>query len=173
MASELRPQLDPRFSEPGAVATPWAETLQSLEDAELFWVTTVRADGRPHVTPLVAVWLDDALHFCTGAGEQKAINLNANPHVVLTTGCNDWTRGLDIVVEGDAVEVNDETRLGRLAEKWTTKWDGGWHYQVRDGTFTDPDDPVSPPNRVRVFSVTPTKILTFSKGVFSQTRYRP
>jgi len=42
-----------------------------LEDAELFWITTVRVDGRPHVTPLVAVWLDDAIHFATGAGEQQ------------------------------------------------------------------------------------------------------
>ena len=35
------------------------------------WLTTVRADGRPHVTPLVAVWLDDAIHFSTGPEEQK------------------------------------------------------------------------------------------------------
>lgn len=173
MASEPTPQLDPRFSAPGSVATPWAETLQRLESAELFWVTTVRADGRPHVTPLVAVWLYDALHFCTGAGEQKAINLNANPHVVLTTGRNDWTSGLDVVVEGDAVEIHDEARLARLAEKWSTKWDGRWQYHVRDGSFTDPDDPENPSGTVRVFGVTPTKILTFSKGVFSQTRYRP
>jgi nitroimidazol reductase NimA-like FMN-containing flavoprotein (pyridoxamine 5'-phosphate oxidase superfamily) len=173
MVSEPRPQLDPRFSEPGSEATPWAETLQTLEAAELFWVATVRADGRPHVTPLVAVWLEDALHFCTGAGEQKSINLNSNPHVVLTTGRNDWTRGIDVVVEGDAVEVHDETRLGRLAEKWSTKWDGRWHYQVRDGSFADPDDPGDSPDRVRVFGVTPTKILTFSKGVFTQTSYRP
>ena len=28
--------------------------------------------GRPHVTPLVAVWLETALHFTTGAEEQEA-----------------------------------------------------------------------------------------------------
>ena len=64
--------LDQRFSEPGAVATGWDETRRLLEAAELFWITTVRADGRPHVTPLVAVWLDGAIHFSTGAAEQKA-----------------------------------------------------------------------------------------------------
>ena len=52
--------LDQRYSEPAATATGWAETRQVLAAAELFWLTTVRADGRPHVTPLVAVWLDEA-----------------------------------------------------------------------------------------------------------------
>ena len=46
-----------------------------LERAELYWLTTVRADGRPHVTPLIAVTADGAVHFCTGLREQKARNL--------------------------------------------------------------------------------------------------
>lgn len=86
-------RLDERFSDPAAEATPWATTREALEDAQLFWITTVRSDGRPHVTPLVAVWLDDALYFTTGPEEQKALNLRANPHVVLATGRNDWDRG--------------------------------------------------------------------------------
>ena len=45
-----------------------------------------RGDGRPHVTPLPAVWSDGALHFCTGPTEQKGVNLAANPACVLTTG---------------------------------------------------------------------------------------
>ena len=107
--------LDSRFSDPASSATPWTETQRSLADAEIFWITTVRADGRPHVTPLVAVWLDDAIYFTTGAAEQKAINLQVNPHVVLTTGCNAWDSGLDVVVEGSAVPVTDDARLAQLA----------------------------------------------------------
>jgi nitroimidazol reductase NimA-like FMN-containing flavoprotein (pyridoxamine 5'-phosphate oxidase superfamily) len=67
--------LDSRFGEPNASATTWDETLAVIRDAELFWISTVRADGRPHVTPLVAVWLDGALHFSTGDEEQKSLNL--------------------------------------------------------------------------------------------------
>ena len=95
-------ELDPRFGDQKAVATGWEETRRVLEDAELFWITTVRVDGRPHVTPLVAVWLDDAIHFATGAGEQKAVNLRTNQNVILTTGFNEWEQGLDVVVEGEA-----------------------------------------------------------------------
>ncbi len=59
-------EIDTRFSDPTAVATGWDETRRALEAAEIFWISTVRADGRPHVTPLVAVWLDGAIHFSTG-----------------------------------------------------------------------------------------------------------
>ena len=103
--------LDSRFSDPNAVATDRKETRYILESAQLFWICTVRADGRPHVTPLVAIWLDGAVHFCTGATEQKAINLRSNPHVILLTGCNQWDKGIDAVFEGDAVQVTDNEAL--------------------------------------------------------------
>jgi len=44
-------ELDTRFSDQDAVATDWEERLVALEDAELFWISTVRADRRPHVMP--------------------------------------------------------------------------------------------------------------------------
>ena len=124
----------------------------------------------PHVTPLVAVWLDGAVHFCTGAGEQKLLNLAANPRVVLTTGCSSWDEGLDVMVEGTAVRVTDEAQLRRLAQAWTGKWDGRWQYGVRDGSFRhsgDPDD-----TEIPVFAVRPDKVLAFAKGTFSHTRHR-
>ena len=159
--------LDERFSDPGTEAVAWSDTRQVLEDAELFWVTTVRPDGRPHSTPLVAVWLDDALHFCTGETEQKAHNLAANPHVLLTTGDNGWKGGLDVVVEGAAARVTDDALLGRLAAAWRAKWDGQWQFEARDGAFHHGDG-----GRALVFRVAPTKVLAFGKGTFTHTRHR-
>ena len=166
-------ELDERFSDPGATATPWATARQVLETAQLSWVTTVRADGRPHVTPLVAVWLDDAVHFTTGPGEQKAVNLASNPHVVVSTGCNRWDQGLDVMVEGQAQRVTDRATLERLAAAWATKWNGQWRFQVADGGFTHPGADADGP--VLVFAVKPAKVLAFGKGegAFSHTRYRP
>jgi nitroimidazol reductase NimA-like FMN-containing flavoprotein (pyridoxamine 5'-phosphate oxidase superfamily) len=160
-------RIDSRFSDPDAVATPWDETRRVMEEAELFWLSTVRVDGRPHITPLVAVWLDGALHFCTGATEQKAMNLNRNPHVSLTTGCNHWEEGLDVVVEGDAVQVTDDNLLERLAVAWTTKWNGQWQFQVQDGSFQNESG-----GTALVFSVTPTRVFAFAKGHFRQTHYQ-
>ncbi len=167
MKNEPVTKIDPRFSDPNAVATAWDETRRVLETAELFWISTVRADGRPHVTPLVAVWLDGAIHFSTGATEQKAMNLRGNPHVTLTTGCNSWDAGLDVVVEGDAVPLTDDDVLKRLAEAWATKWDGRWQYEARNGGFHHESG-----GTALVFSVTPTKILAFAKGTFSHTRHQ-
>ncbi len=161
-------ELDTRFSDPTAEAIAWEETRRVLEAAELFWISTVRADGRPHLTPLVAVWLDDAIHFATGHDEQKAMNLRGNKNVILTTGCNDWERGLDVVVEGEAVRVTDESVLERLAETWKTKWDGRWHYEVHEGAFRHEGGA----NAVLVFSVQPAKVFAFAKGTFGQTCHR-
>jgi general stress protein 26 len=160
-------KLDERFSDADAVATEWAETRRMLETAELFWISTVRADGRPHVTPLVAVWLEDAIHFTTGPTEQKAVNLRGNSNVILMTGCNEWNQGLDIVVEGKAIQITDNDLLGRLADSWATKWDGRWHFEARDGAFEHEGGGVA-----LVFSVTATKIFAFAKGTFAQTRHR-
>lgn len=166
---EPRAERDARFSDPGTTATPWAETRAVLESAQLFWISTVRADGRPHVTPLLAVWQDGKAHVCTGPREQKAVNLAGNPHVALTTGCNGWEGGLDVVVEGVAHRVVRRAALEPLADAWATKWDGSWRFEATDGGFEDRDGH----GPVLMFAVVPTKILAFAKSPFVHTRYLP
>jgi nitroimidazol reductase NimA-like FMN-containing flavoprotein (pyridoxamine 5'-phosphate oxidase superfamily) len=159
-------EIDSRFSDPSAAATEWEHTQAVLASAQLSWLATVRADGRPHVTPLVAVWLDGSVHFGTGPAEQKAVNLRANPHVTLTTGCNGWDAGLDVVVEGVAERVTAAADLERLAAAWREKWDGRWQYEVGDGCFGHEDG-----EEVLVFAVRPAKVLAFGKEPFSHTRH--
>jgi nitroimidazol reductase NimA-like FMN-containing flavoprotein (pyridoxamine 5'-phosphate oxidase superfamily) len=161
-----QPDLHAGFSAPDARPTPWEEVVGVLVAAELFWISTVRTDGRPHVTPLPAVWHDGALYFCTGPDEQKAHNLRANEHCALTTGNNRWNAGLDVVVEGRAVQVTDDELLRALAAMWNTKYDGDWKYDVHDGAFHH-DVGVA-----LVFEVRPRKVLSFAKGEFAQTRFR-
>ena len=99
-----------------------------LEQAELFWISTVRTDGRPHVTPVV-----------------------------------------DVVVEGEAVQVTDDTVLRRVAVAFAAKWDGRWQYVARDGAFRDPKGGGS----AMVFSVAPVKVFAHAKGdPFGETRHR-
>src|SRR5688572_32517124 len=73
-------ELDPQFSSANASPTPWEKARELLQKAEVYWLSTVRPDGRPHVTSLVAVWLDNALYFCTGKTERKAKNLRSEEH---------------------------------------------------------------------------------------------
>jgi general stress protein 26 len=159
---------------PNAQPIAWEETRQALAAAELFWLSTVRANGQPHVTPLVAVWHDAALYFTSADDSQKAINLRGNPQVILTTGCNTWKEGLNVVVEGQAVPVTDQATLERVAAVWATKWEGGvWTYQVHDGHFRlygDDGKKVLAASNL-VFSVQPQKAFAFVVGR-SQTRYQ-
>jgi general stress protein 26 len=158
-------ELNEGFSEPAAMARPWAEVAEVLSRSEMFWLSTVRHDGRPHVTPLPAIWLDGTLYYCAGAHEQKAKNLEFNPRCVLATGTNQFRSGLDVVVEGAAARVTDTAQLQRLAAMWKSKLD--WDFEVTDGAFRDPAGRLG-----LVFGVTPAKILSFGKSPYSQTRYR-
>jgi nitroimidazol reductase NimA-like FMN-containing flavoprotein (pyridoxamine 5'-phosphate oxidase superfamily) len=88
-------KIDPRYGDASATAPPWAVIERLLTDAQLYWIITVRADGRPHAVPLVGVWQDGAFAFCTGSTEQKQRNLEANPHAALTAGTaarTGWSR---------------------------------------------------------------------------------
>ena len=163
--------IDRRYSDPLAVATPWPSARRVLEDAELFWLTTTRPGGGPHVTPVVAVWADDALHFMTGDDEQKSANLRADPRVALTTGRNDWDHGIDVVLEGVAALVTDEAQLRRLATAWSRKWDGRWTLVVHEGSLRHDADGELLSHRIEAFTVAPSRAYAHAKGTFAHTRY--
>jgi len=107
---------DSRYSDPGASATDWEPAREILATTELSWLTTVRPDGRPHTTPLITVWHDGAVHFCTGPEERKHKNLDANPYVVLAAGPNAYADGLDVVLEGETGFLVDEHDVKGMTE---------------------------------------------------------
>lgn len=158
-------KLDQRFSE-ATEPTTWPAAAAALEAAGLYWLTTVRGDGRPHVTPLVGVWTDDAFVFCTGSSEQKARNLQADAAVVVTTGTNTWNAGLDIVVEGTAARVSGRQRLTALADAYRSKYGDDWDFDCDDEVF-DPEGEAA-----IVYRVTPAKVLAFAKSPHGQTGFR-
>jgi Pyridoxamine 5'-phosphate oxidase len=157
--------LDGRYSEEDAQATPWPDAVAQLEKAGLFWVSSVRTDGRPHVTPVVAVWVDGALYFSSGPGEQKSKNLAANRHCAVTTGCNTWDQGFDIVLHGEAVIVRDLPLLQQVADAFLAKYGDDWAFEVADdGTFRGHGISL-------VYQLIPVQAVGFGKGPFSHTRW--
>jgi nitroimidazol reductase NimA-like FMN-containing flavoprotein (pyridoxamine 5'-phosphate oxidase superfamily) len=158
-------ELDKRFSE-ATDPVSWREVSEMLTGAELYWLTTVRVDGRPHVTPLVGVWVDDGFVFCTGSDEQKMRNLEHSAAVAVTTGVNTWKDGLDVVAEGDAERVTGLTRLARLADTYREKYNSEWDFEV-DDEFFDPDG-----TKALVFRVAPVKVIAFAKSPHGQTTFR-
>ncbi len=160
------------FSSPGATPTPWESGREILQAAEVSWLSTVRADGRPHVTPLLAIWLDGAAYVCSGRDERKAQNLVGNPRCVLTTGVNTLDDGVDLVIEGEAAIVTDEDELARVADAYETKY--GEQFTAPEGTWFGLADAMRRGgDDLRVYRISPVKALGFGKGrQFSQTRWR-
>ncbi|MCK9794020.1 pyridoxamine 5'-phosphate oxidase family protein [Isoptericola sp. 4D.3] len=159
-------QLDARFSEASA-PTAWAEVDAALAGATGYQLVTVRADRRPHVTPLVGLWTDGGFVFCTGPDEQKARNLAHGPHAAVMTGSAAWDDGLDVVVEGAAVRVTGEAELRRLADGFRAKYGDAWDFENDDESF-DPHG-----QRALVYRVAPDKVLAFAKSPHGQTTFRP
>jgi Pyridoxamine 5'-phosphate oxidase len=161
--------LDPRFSSEDATPVPWSVASEQLRDAMSYQLTTIRADGRPHQTTIAGVWLNDAFSFTTSEGEQKAHNLAAGNHDVIVTAGNSGWEGMDVILEGEAVEVTDADRLGRLVDAYRTKYDDWFQFRLKDGRFTAPGA-IGP---VLVYDVLARKAFGFTKGdTFSQTRWR-
>ncbi|MER7665907.1 MULTISPECIES: pyridoxamine 5'-phosphate oxidase family protein [unclassified Streptomyces] len=162
--------LNPRPGSENVTATDWSEAQRRLKEAEVFWITTVRPDGRLHVTPLIAAWHDGALYFSVGPGEQKAKNLNGNAHCALTTGNNSFSEGLDIVIEGLAEQVTDPARRDEVIAAFEMQY--GDRITSPEGTFYGFGDSIRTGNDL-LFAVTPGTAYSFGHDgqVFSHTRY--
>ncbi|WBB63388.1 pyridoxamine 5'-phosphate oxidase family protein [Streptomyces sp. WMMC500] len=162
--------LNPRPGAENVTATDWAEAESRLKAAEVFWITTVRPDGRLHVTPLIAAWHDGALHFSTGPEEQKAKNLAGNDHCALTTGQNSLAGGLDIVVEGTAERVTDRARQDEVIAAFEAQY--GDHITSPEGVFHGFGNSIRE-GKDLLFAVAPGTAYGFGHDgqVFSHTRY--
>jgi PPOX class probable F420-dependent enzyme len=84
------------------------------------WLTTLNADGSPHVTAVGAAWDDGAFWFQTGDGTRKAKNIARDPRCAVSVSVD----GFDVVVEGTARKVTDPDVVARIAEVYSGR--GGW-----------------------------------------------
>jgi PPOX class probable F420-dependent enzyme len=160
------PQATP-LATTGDTSPSWAEVSARLEDAQFYWLATVRPDGRPHVVPVLGIWHDGALHVVAGPASRKARNLHENPHATVTVDSDD----LHLVVEGVAAIVRNEARLCQLAEEYLVKY--GWQVTICDGAYDGAGAPTAGPPPYEVYRLTPTTVFAFgSDETFTPTRWR-
>ncbi|MBR8743311.1 pyridoxamine 5'-phosphate oxidase family protein [Nocardiopsis sp. MG754419] len=161
--------LCPEFGSPGADPVPWERARALLADAPLYRVTTVRPDGRPHMTPLLGVWAENAVCFCTGPRERKARNLAVDPRCLMSVGDDRLDGAPEIVVEGTGVPVEDPDALDRIAQAYEDKY--GPAVTEPTGTWFGLAGAVRGAELL-VVRVVPIRAFAFGKApVFSQTRY--
>jgi general stress protein 26 len=164
--------LDARFSHHEAQPRAWTDAETLLDTAERYTLVTVRADGRPHATSIIGAWLDDAMYFCTGAGEQKAKNLDANPRCLVTHGNHSAADSLDLVLEGQAVQEGDTAVLQQVADRYVEKYGEEWRFEVVEGGFRAGDAGTSEGEPTRVYRIAPQTVFGFTNGDLpGQTRW--
>jgi hypothetical protein len=145
---------DPRD---GGQPAPWEEARRRLEEATFFWLATARPDGRPHLTPVLAVVVDGTPHFCAGGATRKARNLAAGGRCSLATAAE----RMHLVVEGTAAPVGDGARLRRVAGAYAAKY--GWPVTVREGALHGDGAPTAGPPPYRVYALRPEVAFGFGE----------
>jgi PPOX class probable F420-dependent enzyme len=116
------------------------------------WLTTVNADGSPHVTGVGALWEEDAFWVCTAATSRKGRNLAREPRCAVSVATLDY----DLVVEGTAALVTDPEVVARMAASWA---EAGWPCEVDESgsALTAPySAPSAGPPPWSVYRMTPT-----------------
>jgi nitroimidazol reductase NimA-like FMN-containing flavoprotein (pyridoxamine 5'-phosphate oxidase superfamily) len=153
-------------------AAPWATAEERLENPErprTYWLATVRDDGRPHVMPIIGMWMEGAFYFVSGERTRKARNLAREPRCVVVTGSTTLP-SLDLILDGVAAIVTDEAELGRVTEAYRTRME--WPLEVRDGRVHGPNAPTAGPPPYAVWRITPWSV-TGLPGMTGMEQFKP
>jgi Pyridoxamine 5'-phosphate oxidase len=139
----------------GSGLLPWEWAVKRLTGSHDYWLASVRSNGRPHVMPVWAVWLHDALWFSTGPRSRKALNIGRDSRVTVTTD-NALT---PVVLDGVASLVDDRGLVEEFAAASNGKYEVDYDIEFYVSNCT--------------FRVTPERVFGLDEGDFtgSPTRW--
>jgi general stress protein 26 len=123
----------------------WRTMEARLGRESTIWVVTVRRDGRPHLTPVWYIWLEDRIYIAVGTDSQKFANLRGNQSVALALPDTESV----IILEGEA-HAADRSTSDNLGEYFFHKYE--WDFRYDDSADW------------RLIEITPHKILTWGDG---------
>lgn len=108
-------------SETGATSPfEWSAVQQAFRAADHeFWLTTVNADGRPHMVPVFAAWADSSFFVATKATARKTHDLQGDGRCVVATNIGD----AHVVVEASARRVHDPASMHRASVAFAEIYD--------------------------------------------------
>lgn len=102
----------------GTGLLPWSWALERLRESHNFWLATVWPDGRPHLSPVWAVWDEGGLWFSAGPRSRKIRNIRAGCPVSVSTEDPENP----VVVEGIPELVTEHERLVRFVAVVNAKY---------------------------------------------------
>jgi hypothetical protein len=158
MTNDRAPQREQSLAGDASGTTSWEVALERLENPEVprtCWLATTRPDGRPHLMPVIAFWIDGAIHIVAGEGTRKARNLAADGRCVIATSSTTLP-SLDIVVEGRADPLTEEDAVRHIAEVLSA---GGWPLEAKGDKVYGPNAPTAGPPPYKIFRIIPAKVF--------------
>lgn len=143
-------------------ALPWAWAEERLAAADTYWVGTTRPDGRPHLMPIWAAWLDGRVWMEGGAATRRARNIEANAAV--TVGLQLEGFGA-VVVEGSAERIllADPALAARLVAAFAKYAAPPASYVADPANWSDPAG--------GIWAVTPRVVFGWSSFPQDATRW--
>jgi len=115
--------------------TPASLTTTALDRAiasKVVWLTTLRADGSPHTTPVWFVLDGAVLSIVTGESNIKIRNLRGDPRVSVAM---EGSAAVPLVAEGTAQVIEMARVSDALAQSFALKYKG---WDIRDHTVDGP-----------------------------------
>lgn len=103
----------------GSGLLPWSWALERLRDSPRYWLATVWPDSRPHLMPVWAVWLEDALWLSASLRSRKIRNIQAGSDVSVSTA-----DPLEpVVIEASAEIITEIAAIQRFLDGMNAKYE--------------------------------------------------
>ena len=169
MTQERSPDHERSLVGDGSETSPWDLARQRLaepEDSRTSWLATTRPDGRPHLMPVIAFWIDGAMHMVVGEETRKGRNLSADGRCVVATSSSTLP-SLDIVIEGHAEPLTGDDAVRHMAEVLNEK---GWPLEAKGDKVFGPNAPTAGPPPYTIFRIVPSKVFGLP-GMFGMEQF--
>jgi hypothetical protein len=160
MTHTQAPTREQSMAADGSGTTSWdmaRERLANPEFQRTSWLATTRPNGRPHLMPVIATWIDDAIHLIVGEGTRKGRNLAADGRCVVATSSTTLP-SIDIVIEGHAEPIRDDDTVRHLADVFKKS---GWPLDANGDKVDGPNAPTAGPPPYTIYRLIPSKAFGF------------
>ncbi|HYI32789.1 MAG TPA: pyridoxamine 5'-phosphate oxidase family protein [Glaciibacter sp.] len=144
---------------PSAYGTPrstlsWDDVSARIAASLRFWLSTVRADGRPHAIPVDGLWFDDILWF--GGSDETVHHRNLLAQPMVAVHLEDALSA--VIMEGRAtLDTPTHDVAAQLARLSTDKYG----YRSPTETFLVP-----------LWQLAPSRVLAWTNFPKDATRFR-
>jgi hypothetical protein len=98
---------------------PWSWARDRLVRARNYFIATTCPDGRPHLTVVWGLFIDEQFLFSTGRASRKGQNLAANPRCSIAPDNGEEA----VLLEGTVSDLADDALRARWVTDYKAKYD--------------------------------------------------